>query len=181
MAFSKALYFAALLPPTSIMEEVEKLKLEIKEKFGAAHALKLPAHITLLPPVWLESDLEKLFLERIEYVTQAQDFFPVELKDFGHFKQRVIFINVVNSPGIFPLYEKLRDNMPQFFPEKNSPLHPHITLATRDLTREKYQAAWTFLQDRSSKARFEATAITVFKHNGKSWDIFRTFNFDKKE
>ncbi len=80
MAFSKTIYFAALVPPPAVKEEVLEMKLEIKEKFEAKHALKLPAHITLIPPLWLEKEQEKEFTEILRNVAQKQSDFSVKLK-----------------------------------------------------------------------------------------------------
>ena len=83
MTFSKALYFAALVPDQAVKEEIRNLKLEIREKYGVAHALKLPAHITLIPPVWLQYEQEKKFVKALRKVSEKQNSFPVELRDFG--------------------------------------------------------------------------------------------------
>ena len=90
MAFSRALYFVALVPPTAVKEQVKNMKLEIKEKFQVAHALKLPAHITLIPPVWLSEDQETQFITLLRSVSQDYKSFFIALSDFGHFIQRTI-------------------------------------------------------------------------------------------
>ena len=60
-------YFIALVPESPLRDEVDDFKREIKDRFGAAHALKSPAHITLQMPFhWLESEehlLEKCLRE----------------------------------------------------------------------------------------------------------------------
>jgi 2'-5' RNA ligase len=181
MAFSKALYFAALVPPQAVKEEVRNLKLEIKEKVGAAHALKLPAHITLIPPVWLQIEQEKPFVEAIREVSKIQHSFPLELKDFGRFDQRVIFLKVVDHEPVINLDKKLlRALKNPLSTDKEKKLHPHVTLATRDLPRKRFRETWENYKERKIHLSFEAKAITVFKHNGKAWDVLEEFPFRKE-
>ncbi len=179
MTFSKALYFAAIVPPPQLKEEILELKLEMKGKFETSHALKLPAHITLVPPVWLENQQEQSFLDKVKGVTEKTSSFPVELKDFGHFGQRVIFINVVDPGHLKELHQNLLNTLSEFLPNKGAKLHPHITLATRDLSRQNFKKAWTEFKDRSYSAEFNAESLTLFRHNGKTWDILETFFLKK--
>lgn len=180
MAFSKTFYFAALVPPPAVKEEVLEMKLEIKEKFDAKHALKLPAHITLIPPIWLEKKQEKDFTAILRNVAQQQSVFSVKLKDFGHFGQRVIFINVVDHEPVQQLYASLKKSLSDFLSnEKDQKMHPHVTLATRDLNREKFGEAWKEYRDRSYSNEFQARAITLFRHDGKKWEVCPEFQFSK--
>ena len=180
MAFLKALYFAALLPSQEVKEVVRNLKLEIKEKFGAAHALKLPAHITLIAPVWLQNEQEKPLVEAIREVSKEQVSFPVELEGFGKFDQQAIFLNVVDHEPVKVLHHKLAGALTGIFTvreERN--LHPHITLATRDLPQNRFKEAWESFNDRDILLGFDATALTLFKHNGKTWDVLENLPFLK--
>ncbi len=179
MSFTKALYFAAILPPPGIREQVLELKLEMKEKFETSHSLKLPAHITLVPPVWLENQQEPSFLDKIKSVTEKTASFPVELKDFGHFGQRVIFINVVDPSHMKELHQNLLNSLSEFLPNKGAKLHPHISLATRDLSRQNFKNAWKDYKDRCFPAKFNAESLTIFKHNRKTWNILETFLLKK--
>ncbi|MCC8360336.1 2'-5' RNA ligase family protein [Salinimicrobium sediminilitoris] len=179
MSFSRALYFAAILPPPGIREQVLELKLEMKEKFETSHALKLPAHITLVPPVWLENKQEHLFVDAVRIVTEETPSFPVELKDFGHFGQRVIFINAINPSRLKEFYQNLLNSLTEFLPNKGAKLHPHVTIATRDLSRQNFNKAWKEYKDRSFSVEFNAESLTIFKHNGKTWNILETFLLKK--
>ena len=178
MAFLKALYFAALVPPASVKEEVRAMKMELREKYGAAHALKLPAHITLIPPVWIKNEEERAFLETLESIAKEQAEFPVKVEGMGHFNQRVIFIEVKNHEPVNLLFQKLMAGITQFVPDpKKKELHPHITLATRDLTYKNFPEAWLDFKSRTYSAGFKATTLTLFKHNGKTWDVFQDIPF----
>lgn len=181
MAYSRALYFAAILPPEAVKQEIEKMKLEFKEKYGSSHALKLPAHITLIPPIRLEKEQELPFLNNVRKVAAEQFVFPVKLKDFGHFGHRVIFLKVADHALIKELYQKLLQALQGILqPTEIKDLHPHITIATRDLARDNFKIAWPELKERSYEAQFYATAITLFKNDGKTWDAVENLPFQEK-
>lgn len=177
MANSKALYFVALLPPQKLQEEIRQLKLEIKAKTGVSHALKLPAHITLLPPFWLKDQLENDLLTALEAVTSNFIKFDIELKGFGRFDQRVIFIKLKDHEAVKRLHQQLQQSVSGIFEElkKKESLHPHITLATRDLTKAYFLELWPGFQKRDFSGTFSAEGVTLFKHNGKRWEILRQF------
>lgn len=178
MAFSKALYFAALVPSQAVKEEVRNLKLEIRERVGAAHALKLPAHITLVPPVWLQNEKEPSLVDAIRGVTEKQLCFPVKLQGFGRFDQRVIFLNVVDPEPVKVLHHQIIEALKGILVlNEEKELHPHMTLATRDLPRERFMETWEIFKERKTHLSFEAKAITIFKHNGKTWDVLEELNF----
>lgn len=181
MANSKALYFAAILPPAQISEKIYNLKLEFKERFSASHALKLPAHLTLIPPAWLKNEEEKTFVNALETVINKQASFSITLKDFGHFGQRAIFINAIDSRSINELHQNLLQELTEFLPIDNrNKLHPHLTLATRDLTRENFRTAWEEFRNRKFDADFTATDLTLFKHNEKVWEVLKDIDFQGK-
>ena len=178
MGISRALYFAAIVPPAFVREEVKSLKLEFRERFAAFHALKLPAHLTVIPPLWLEKEQEKVFLDTLEAITSNLNTFPVQLRGFGHFGQRAVFIKVQNPEPVKAFYQKLNFRLKERFSLNGSEkFHPHLTLATRDLTRENFDKAWEVYRERNYTASFQTSALTVFKHEGKIWEIIREFPF----
>jgi len=56
------MYFAALVAPPGVNEDALKWKNFFKERFGCIVPLKSPAHITLIPPLWMNEDLEPDFI-----------------------------------------------------------------------------------------------------------------------
>ena len=55
------MYFIALVASDEINQQVLKWKLMMKEKYKCEVALKSPAHITLIPPVWMKTGIGKDF------------------------------------------------------------------------------------------------------------------------
>lgn len=176
MVSSRSLYFVAVIPPVGVKDEILELKLEIKERYNAAHALKLPAHITLLPPFWLEEREEEELINVLRETAQKQEPFPVELKDFGHFGNRVIYVDVANPYPLKNLYHSFLTTSGKYLkePVANS-IHPHITLATRDLKGKDFGEAWKEFKTRFYSNSFTAKAVVLLKHDGKIWNIYREF------
>ncbi|MBT33542.1 MAG: hypothetical protein CMO01_28085 [Thalassobius sp.] len=181
MAQNKNLYFIAIIPHLSIREEVKQLKEEIKDKFQAKHALKSPAHITLQMPFKLETELESKLIEVLEGFAAKESNFQVELNGFDCFSPRVIFIRVGDHAPIIYLHEKLKEvlkcNMNFQEQDLMQTVHPHMTLATRDLKQDMFYEAWNEFENRVYKNTFEVAAIYLLKHNGKFWDIYKECKF----
>lgn len=179
----KKLYFIAILPPEDIQEEIRKIKLEIKQEFGVEHALKLPAHFTLQIPFRREENEEDQLLKNLQEFSKKQRSFHARLKDFDHFSNRVIFIPVEEPLPFKRLHKILQKELLKIhdFTENEFALkiYPHITLATRDLHRGDFPMVWDHFRDRNYSGQFEAKDLVLFKHNGKTWDIYRHFGLTR--
>ncbi len=169
------LYFIALVPPSPLKDEVQELKLEVKEKFNSSHSLNAPPHITLLSPFRLEDENEEKLNSLLEVFTQAFDPFEVKFNNFSTFPPRVVFIDVKKTPKLMEIQEKLeelaRSNSDLFnYNYDERPYHPHLTLAFKDLTKKNFHKAWKEFQDRSFDASFKADTLYLLKHNGERWE-----------
>ena len=91
MSQQNPLYFIALIAPAGIRKEIENFKKEIKLKYGAKHALKLPAHLTLQIPFRMEEKKERLLLKELQKFAASQKVFEVKLNGFGKFSRNVDF------------------------------------------------------------------------------------------
>lgn len=176
------LHLITLIPPRSIHREIKTLKEEIKTRFGAKHALKLPAHLTLQPPFWVHKKKERLLQDYLEEFSEKQLAFSVTLDGFGCFAPRVIFVTIANPEPIVNLQQNLQDALPPsvFLRETDrqaQPINPHLTLATRDLQRNIFPQAWKTFKDRAYKAHFQGESLVLFQHDGKSWHAASKFYF----
>ncbi len=180
---SKKLYLIALVPTREIRGEVKQLKLELKKDYNASHALKIPAHITLQMPFTRKASEEEHIIETLQRFAGEQTPFKINLDGFNSFPPRVLFINIVNHQPIRELSQKLNSTLidSKLVSENrvNNDLHPHMTIATRDLEEQDYHKAWDEFQDREYKNSFTAKSLFLLKHNGKNWDIFREFEFSE--
>lgn len=177
------LYFIALIPPIELRERIKALKEEMKETFKAQHALKSPAHITLQMPFKCSNELEPFMFEVLEEFSSHQTSFKISLLDFDCFTPRVIFVKVKNHASI----KSLHSNFIHIF-SKNMDIgekviswniHPHMTIATRDLSFENFNIAWPIFKEKEFEASFLCKSLFLLKHNGKSWDIHREFLFKR--
>lgn len=179
------LYFIGLIPPEEIRQKVRRMKEEIRNRFGAMHALKSPAHITLQKTFRKSEDEEPFVLETLKNFAARQKPFNITCSGFGCFARSVIYVNVTTPESIRDIHLKLRKVLAdelRFDPAglKNN-LHPHMTIATRDLKPSIFEKAWPEFQKRTCDAEFEARNMSLLKHNGQFWEVYRDFSFDGVE
>lgn len=176
------LYFIAILPPSTIRAEIETLKKEIKEKFQVKHALKLPAHITLQIPFRMPPARETILIKKLQSFVKERKRFKAQLDGFDKFSKQVIFIKINEHDPFISLSKELQELMLNFLDLKPheiaAKMHPHITIATRDLNRTIFPKVWNEFKDRDYKASFEVKDLHLFKHNGKTWDIIKKINIE---
>lgn len=178
----KHLYLLVFLPSEKVTEEILRFKEEIKTKFSVQHALKLPAHITLQSPFWMADENEQNLHRILNDFSKSQQSFSVYLNGFDHFSDRVIFVKISNHEPIIRFYQELQQQLPSDLflssVQQQRKIHPHITLATRDLKKEIFPEVWREFQNRTYKNSFPVEGITLFKHNRKVWIRQKTFFFD---
>ncbi len=177
------LYFIALLPPPQVRRDIEIIKKEIRKKYGIKHALKLPAHITLKIPYRMSRHQEALVTKKLERFSNNMDPFQTRLDGFDKFSKQVIFVKVVEHEPYIALSHQLQelilgiiDLQPH---EIASKIHPHLTIATRDLNRTQFPMVWADFKNREFKAEFEANNLCLFKHNGKNWKVIKKFSLQE--
>ncbi len=175
------LYFIALVPYRELAEKVCRIKERMKSEFGAGHALKSPAHITLQMPFKRSSEEETFISEALRRFVAGEKSFTVDLDGFGAFPPKVIFIKISEPEPVRALYSRLKEILLtelHFIPaEIMKDVQPHITVATRDLTKEAFNEAWTKLPKEEFKASFDVHSVFLLKHNGRNWDILEEFPF----
>ena len=173
------LYFIALMPPEHIRQEIESFKIEIQKKFGLAHALKLPAHLTLKIPFRINEEKLEELLPAIDKFWKNQKSFEIELDGFGRFGKQVIFVNVQDHRPLITLHEDLLDIISRLVDLKKheiaSKIYPHLTIATRDLKRTDFPQIWEMFENRLYNSSFEANEISIFRHDGKLWNAIQSF------
>lgn len=175
------LYFIALVPEGELYEEMMSLKNGIAIKYGSKAALKSPPHITLYMPFKWKEEKEKKLFDVLEEFSRIHEPVIVELKDFGSFKPRVIYIHVEDNESLNVIQKELiralKTNLKiidKGFEER--PFRPHMTIAFRDLKKPMFFKAWEEeFKDKKFSASFTAHSIVLLKHNGKSWDIYKSY------
>ena len=177
------LYFIAIIPPEAAEQGIHAIKQEISEKYDTKKALKLPAHITLEPPFKMKEEKEAKMLELLKNFAAEQKKFKVKLKDFAAFAPKTIFLKVENPEPMKTIFHSLQQELKvhKFIKAEKESIHPHVTVAFRDLDRKNFRKAWQEFKERKYEESFLAEAVFLLKHNGETWDIFKKFNFEDSE
>lgn len=169
------MYFLALLPPPGIQRDIRSFKLEMKDRFHTKNALRLPAHITLQIPFRIPMEEEGLLQRRLAGVARGTIPFEVRLFGFGCFKPGVIFVNISNPEPIVELHRRISFGIKGIegliTKENELRIHPHINIASRDLTKKNFDTAWKEFREREFFADFLADHFCLFRHNGKTWHL----------
>lgn len=168
-------YFIAVVLPEPIAGDVLKLKEYFRDQYKSKASLNSPAHITLhMPFEWrAESEDELVSL----FKTISIKTFTIELKDFGCFEPRVIFIDVKKNPELEDCERSVRNfaktKLNIFNAQyRDQPFHPHVTLAFRDLKKSEFGLAWSEFKSKTFSASFNCTRVSLLKHDGKYWREF---------
>lgn len=175
-----ARYFMGIVPPAPIYDQVQDLKKYCFEKYGTKGALRSPPHLTLhMPFLWNEKK-ENLLTEGIASFCQTQAKFKLSMCGFSCFAPRVLFIDVDKNTTLIAFQRELVKFCRVKFNVLNAnfraqPFHPHITIAFRDLKKNRFTEAWHEFSDKPFRADFYVDAIALLKYDGQRWDILCKF------
>ncbi|HEY0059946.1 MAG TPA: 2'-5' RNA ligase family protein [Flavisolibacter sp.] len=175
------LYFTALVLPESLNARILPLKQYMYAEYGCRVGLNSPAHITLLPPFKMDRSMEVELVRSIDEVSVSLQPFDVKTANFSAFPPRTLFIDVEVSPSL----KKVKAASDHYFSTHpmlkvkidTRPFHPHITIATRDLNKKDFSAAWEHFRDKPFGEVWTATGISILRHNTKNWDVIHTSQF----
>lgn len=169
------MFYVAVLCPPGIDKKIQAYKLWMRDRFGCTVALKSPAHITLIPPFWLENEKEQQLIETIHSFKTGIDPFTITLKDFSHFSNRVLFISVEENHQLGSLRKAAEDHFIPSFHEvikaDDRPFHPHVTIANRDIKPGDFNKAWDHFKQISLKEQFKAASVSLLKLSPGKWNI----------
>ncbi|GAB4094511.1 2'-5' RNA ligase family protein [Flaviaesturariibacter terrae] len=179
------MYYVAIVLPEELNRKIHPFKEWMRERFGCLVGLKSPAHITLLPPFWMDPAREPDFSADLDAFARTQAPIPVTALGFSAFKPRTLFIDVVADEPLRALKaacDHWFEARPQYgIRIDRRPFHPHITIATRDLPRGSFAEAWAHFEGLRFQETWTADAATILKHNGKGWDVWTAAPFGNRE
>jgi 2'-5' RNA ligase len=162
----------ALLPPEPVFSQAWALKQEVHRLTGSRNAVRLPPHITLVPPLRQTDDFEAKCTEVLTAFAAAQLAFTVGLDGFGWFGDRTLFVRVSAADALQAFHAALLNWCASYLPEvtpESRPFTPHLTLATRDLPPAQVPELRQLFAARSYTAAFEVRHLTLFRHDGQQW------------
>jgi 2'-5' RNA ligase len=169
-------YFIAIVLPEPFAEDALKLKEHFRDTYGSKAALRSPPHITLHMPFQWRADREAILIEKLQNFCASCKRVQVNLKHFGCFLPRVIFIDVEKTPALTDLHNQLmqfcRQELNLFnATHKGNPFNPHVTLAFRDLKKAAFALAWKEFKERKLEGSFIADRVALLRHSGKVWEV----------
>lgn len=175
------MYYLAIVLPPHLNQKVLYWKNFMLEKYNCKVGLKSPAHITLIPPFWMEEEKENLFIKDVNSLSASLKVFSIKTNNFSAFKPRTIFIALEKNT----LLEKTKETTDQFFKANpvypvtidTRPFHPHITIATRDLFKKSFHEAWPMFEKEKFEEEWEVFGLSILRHNKKNWDVIHTSQF----
>jgi 2'-5' RNA ligase len=169
----KSMYYVALLCPLEIDEQLDNYKTFMKVNYGCEMAAKSPAHVTLVNPFFLSEGKHIDLLEKLEAFDSIVTDVDIVVEGFNHFDNRVIFADVHSNENLTALQEQLENYLRNtgfpFIREAKKPFHPHVTIATRDIKPEDFDAAWANFEGKTFQGSFSTNSIHVMKLVEEKW------------
>ncbi len=170
-----SMYYIAIICPGEPGNKIMRLKHWMKEQFGCVVALKSPAHITLIPPFWLEETAEEKLQQMLLSFTSNADELEIHLDGFSHFGKRVLFVQVKEDPAMEEIKKQVELHFLRSFQDvikpDDRPFHPHITIANRDMKPGDFYKAWQHFSQTEFKEVFRAKTISLLKLSPGKWDV----------
>jgi 2'-5' RNA ligase len=146
-----------------------------RDAAGDPQAAFTPAHVTLLGPTEVPTELLPAVEKHLEDVASGHPPFTVHLRGTGTFRPVTEVVFVALAAGISEC-EMLAEAIVAgegLARDSRFPYHPHVTVA-QDVPAEELDAVFEDLAGFS--ARFEVPAFTLFSHGGEGpWRPRRDF------
>jgi len=175
------MYYVALICPEETDNKVNEFKFWIKQHFGCVIALKSPAHITLIPPFWLELKMEPELIKTLQSFRSNMDELEIHLDGFSHFGKRVLFVDVKNNPALIELRNQAANHFLKSFSDvikkEDRSFYPHITIATRDIKPGEIAMALNHLNNVGFHEHFRISTISLLKLSPTKWNVINSANW----
>lgn len=175
------MYFIAVVCPDDINQKILSFKYRMRDLFGCIVALKSPAHITLIPPFWLNQEEEANLLAALHSFQQPKEQINIQLNGFSHFSNRVLFVQVEQNASLALLKSDVELHFTAVFPEiiqkDNRPFHPHVTIANRDMSPAAFLKSWGHFSKEKYHATFPVSSLSLLKLVEGKWQVIASCNF----
>ena len=175
----------AIVLPEPLFSVVREQQHYIAENWKSMHALRTPPHITIIPPLAL-TPVEIIKLQEMaREIASKCNPFRLSVNEYGAFKPRVIFMKPDVPPGLSYLFKNWRDALLKTIPhvlEKypDRPYHPHITLAHRDVDRQRFDEMWKYFKNKKIEMSIEINQCCILTHSKEGWQIETTYFLNSK-
>ncbi len=172
----------AIIPPEPVFSDIRKEQEYIADTWGPKHAMRAPPHITIIPPLALTSSEVGWLFGMANALSGSVSGFTMDLRDYGSFKPRVLYINPLVNHDLHDLYDlwhqSLLAKMPHVlekYPDRS--FHPHITLAHKDVTHRQFDEMWNHFSSKKYRASFRADHFCILQYTGEGWVVEKKYPF----
>jgi 2'-5' RNA ligase len=172
-------YFIAIVLPEPLLSKVEALKQDLFSQYRLKGALRCPSHITLHRPFIWKAEKEALLIEKLT-AFRFEPKFNIELRHFGFFEPRVIYLDVLPNENLNAFHKQLKTFAKkelQLFNEYDDlrAFKPHVTIASRDLKKDLFYALKEKFSSSELSLNFSFTQFSLLKFN-KIWEEIARFD-----
>lgn len=172
-------FFVALIPSVEVQEYANQVIRELGDRYRTRTS-KAPPHITLQPPFLWQPETVADLENCLKRVAQEHPPVPLMLSGFGAFAPRVLYMNVLKTPELLTLQTHLMARLEAQLGivdpvSKRRPFSPHLTVASRNLTRRTFNQAWAELSQQPVAFECVVDRLTLLIHNGQRWQIQSEF------
>lgn len=176
-------FLIALIPPQEIQDYAERVIQELADRFQTRTA-KAPPHVTLQPPFFWGMEQVSQLEDRLRQFAATRSPVPVTVSGFGAFAPRVLYLNVLKTPELLALQSALMldlEHIEIYDPKgKQSGFSPHLTVASRNMNKSIFKAAWAELQGRSIQFEFVGDRLILLIHRGQRWQVRSEFELGRQ-
>ncbi|MDP2454997.1 MULTISPECIES: 2'-5' RNA ligase family protein [unclassified Kaistella] len=168
-----SLYFIAVVPHKELRQKARVFSKDFAERFNSIKSFENFPHITLIKPFHFDENQEEILMGNFSEMNLKSSPFEVILKNFGCFPNKdkpVIFIKPESSTEFQLLYDEVQPMM-KF--HSYAKIHPHLTVAYKDLSPENFQKAWREYQKKTFEDSFLVDKVCLFKHENKKWNLLK--------
>lgn len=147
-----------------------------RERFGDPLARSIPTHITLVPPIPVDSEALPTIEEHLRLIAERERPFPILLRGTATFRPVSPVVFVALAQGISDC-ERIASKARQgpLACELSYPYHPHVTVA-HDLPGSALDRAFADLAN--YEARFSVEGFSLYEHGPDGvWRPQREFPF----
>ncbi|RSK43983.1 2'-5' RNA ligase family protein [Hymenobacter rigui] len=172
------LFLVVLLLPEPANQQVWALKQEVHKLTGSRNALRLPPHITLIPPFRQPAAVGQALELLLQDFAARQLCCTAVLQNFAWFESRTLYVPVIQAAGLHALHADLYAQCSRHLPEVPAPTRPfvpHVTLATRDLPSDQVPALRAQFATRAYAAQVTLRELAMYRHNGQLWQQVARF------
>jgi len=117
------------------------------------------------------------YIPRLKSLFASFSAFECQIRNFGTFPKHTIFAAIENPRPFKKIRQELylqrkHSNLLDRWAIPSQHIHPHVTVAYRDLTQENYDAGWAKYSQLQFSAEFKIDHVHLLQHKTRWKSIF---------